>query len=225
MVSQLEPLERTLALRRPPSLSSRTSTTRRHRHNRSHHGGSSSRSSNEFPVFGQTGDVEIVIRAGGREQRYMLHRLILAQCSGFFEAGTSQEWSRQGHELAVVGEDATVRPTPSRAMTAPVTGAGRIKWRYELDGGTEDDEVPMLVQKVDLHSHQRKRTRMGGLTRAIVISRQARPSLVAGATTNRRHVHHRRRRETNRRGHSRASSERWPTSRSCTYHHHHHDRA
>ena len=163
MVSQPEPLERNLALRRPPSMSSRTSITRRHRQNRSHHGGTSSRPQNEFPIFGQTGDIDILIRSGGREQRYLLHRLYLSQCSGFFDAGTSQEWSRapaaaapaaavaHGHDLAVVGEDdASPRPAPSRAFTAPLAGAGRPRWRYELDDEDDDDEVPMLVQKVIL---------------------------------------------------------------------------
>ena len=153
MVSQPEPLERNLALRRPPSMSSRTSVTRRHRQNRSHHGGSSSRPQNEFPIFGQTGDIDILIRSGGREQRYLLHRLYLSQCSGFFDAGTSQEWSRaaHGHDLAVVGEeDASARPAPSRAFTAPAAGPGRPRWRYELDEENDDDEVPMLVQKVVL---------------------------------------------------------------------------
>ncbi|PGH02846.1 hypothetical protein AJ80_08796 [Polytolypa hystricis UAMH7299] len=70
---------------------------RRHRSGRSHHGGSSAHHHqplNEFPIFATTGDVEIVIRAGSQERRYLLHRLILAQCSGFFDAGTSEEWSR-----------------------------------------------------------------------------------------------------------------------------------
>ncbi len=146
MVSQAEPLDRALPLRRPPSLSSRASTTRRHhRHGRSHHGGTMSRPQNEFPYFGQTGDVDIVIRAGGREQRYLLHRLILAQCSGFFEVGTSQEWSRaapaQGSELGEAGDD-NLAPLP------PPMGERRIKWRYELDDGNGEEEVPMLVQKV-----------------------------------------------------------------------------
>ncbi|KAI9885064.1 MAG: hypothetical protein M1823_003119 [Watsoniomyces obsoletus] len=90
-------------------------------------------------MFSQTGDVDIIIRAGGREQRYLLHRLILAQCSAFFEAGTSQEWSRQaGQELTVVHEGDGARRT---------MGDRRMRWRYELDAGNGDDDMPMLIQR------------------------------------------------------------------------------
>ncbi|EEH08644.1 conserved hypothetical protein [Histoplasma capsulatum G186AR] len=64
------------------------------RSGRSHHGGSTHQPLNQFPIFAATGDVEIVIRASTQEKRYLLHRLILARCSGFFDAGTSEEWSR-----------------------------------------------------------------------------------------------------------------------------------
>lgn len=150
MVSQAEPVDRTLAARRPPSVSSRTSITRRQRHNRSHYGGSSYQPQNEFPIFTNTGDVEILINSGGREERYLLHRLILAQCSGFFEIGTSQEWSRQqsgpGQSLAVVDERSVLTGEesgrPGRAEEA------KRRWRYELDHGNGEDDIPMLVQKV-----------------------------------------------------------------------------
>ncbi len=170
MVSQSEPLDRTLAIRPPPSVTSRASTTRRHRTHRSNHGGSSSHlPQNEFPVFAHTGDVDICINAGGREQRYLLHRLILAQCSGFFEIGTSQEWSgsqqqqqqqppsqgrsgsrqlQHGRELDVVGEDGPVMDGPGQAGSAGRTGERKMRWSYVLDGEKQDDEIPMLVQKV-----------------------------------------------------------------------------
>ncbi|KAI9809408.1 MAG: hypothetical protein M1826_003921 [Phylliscum demangeonii] len=169
MVSQAEPLEpsdRTLTLRRlapPPSLlSARTSTSRRHRQSRSHHhggsdGGTSSshhHTQNEFPVFSQTGDVEIVIHAGaGRRERqpqqqqqqqqpryYLLHRLILAQCSGFFETGTSEEWCGRQREPGVAGYEVAVREAGG------VAGSRGRRWRYELDADGVD-EIPMLVQK------------------------------------------------------------------------------
>ncbi|OAA67882.1 hypothetical protein SPI_00077 [Niveomyces insectorum RCEF 264] len=82
-------------------------SARARRYNRSHVGGSSSASSpyavlNEFPIFTNTGDVEIVVRVrSGHENRYLLHRDTLARCSGFFEASTSKEWSR----AHVVGEE------------------------------------------------------------------------------------------------------------------------
>ncbi|KAL2352742.1 hypothetical protein BJ546DRAFT_1028215 [Cryomyces antarcticus] len=158
MVSHPEPHETALSVRRPPSISSR-STTRRHRHNRSHHGGSSSSSyqaQNDFPVFAYTGDVEIVIRTqdGRREQRYLLHRLILSQCSGFFEAGMRQEWAKEGQAevgahgrgLARIGEhDAG----GSEIARSSVDGGSRDRkrWRYELDWGNREEDIPTLVQK------------------------------------------------------------------------------
>jgi hypothetical protein len=143
MVSQVEP-SHALTLRGPSSLVSRPSSSTRHRrHNRSHAGGSSHVSQNDFPVFTHTGDVEIIVKAGGQSNRYLLHRLILTQCSGFFEASTSQEWSRAtnegGNELARIGEDSgseTARPKEARK-----------RWRYELDPGSSNDDIPMLVQK------------------------------------------------------------------------------
>lgn len=150
MVSQPQPPDRPL-VHRPASVSSRSTNTRRHRTTRSHTGGVSYRPQNEFPNFAQTGDVEIIISADGQEKRYMLHRLILAQCSGFFETGTSEEWSKaqargqtSGHgpsnPLARIIEDDT-------AGRSAFPGGGRLQWRYELDWGSRDDEVPMLVQK------------------------------------------------------------------------------
>lgn len=137
--------ERSLALRRPPSVtshSSRASTVRRHRPHRSHFGGSSYQPQNEFPVFTHTGDVEIIIANGRKEQRYLLHKLILAQCSGFFEAGLSEEWAN-------AGEGSRSQNANSAALARIPTGAPqeKRKWRYELDWGKEDD-VPMLIQKV-----------------------------------------------------------------------------
>jgi hypothetical protein len=84
-----------------------------------------------------------LISVGGKERRYLLHRLILTQCSGFFEASTSQEWSKatpeNGVALARIGE-------ASRSGTGG-SGEQRKRWRYELDFGTGDDDIPMLVQK------------------------------------------------------------------------------
>lgn len=160
MVSHPEIADRT---RRAPSVSSRTSRPKHHR-GRSHHGGSSYQPQNEFPFFAQTGDVEIVISAEGQEKRYLLHRLILAQCSGFFEAGTSDEWSRgqalqqlqnstsrPDQALTRIGEDDEAIPaTPTVAPeTLSRATPGRRRWRYELDWEhTEEDDEPILVQKV-----------------------------------------------------------------------------
>ena len=91
---------------------------------------------NEFPLFLQTGDVEIIIKNAKREQRYVLHRLILAQCSGFFEAGTSEEWSGQ-----------TQAPQDSSSSILGRASSENKRWRYELDWGAGPDDVPMLVKK------------------------------------------------------------------------------
>lgn len=139
--------ERSLSIRRPPSVashSSRASTVRRHRPHRSHFGGSSHQPQNEFPVFTHTGDVEIVISNGRKEQRYLLHKLILTQCSGFFEAGTSEEWANagDGSTLGLNQNAAAYSRVPSGARQE------KKKWRYELDWGNNEDDLPMLVQKV-----------------------------------------------------------------------------
>ncbi len=139
------------------SVASRSTTTRRHRATRSHTGGASYRPQNEFPNFAQTGDVEIVVNVDGQERRYMLHRLILVQNSGFFEASTSEDWSRaqaRGHSsstgptngLGRIGEDDESGGEQGRPPF-PGAQAQRFIWRYELDLGNKDDEVPMLVQK------------------------------------------------------------------------------
>ena len=162
MVSHAEVTDR--ASRRAPSVSSRSRSTRHQHRGRSHHGGSAYAPQNEFPFFAQTGDVEIVIAADGMEKRYLLHRLILAQCSGFFEAGTSDEWSkaqavqellsqqsRDDRALTIIGEEsdtasATPVITPGQIPRPP---PGRRRWRYELDwDNADDDEEPMLGQKV-----------------------------------------------------------------------------
>ncbi|KAL8895925.1 MAG: hypothetical protein Q9207_007951, partial [Kuettlingeria erythrocarpa] len=156
MVSYPPPTDQVLTARRPASVTSRSTTTRRHRSSRSQTGGASFRPQNEFPNFAQTGDVEIFINAEGQEKRYMLHRLILAQCSGFFEAGTSEDWSRaqaqgvtptagpaQGNQLPNIGEDEEYGGDAGR----PAVPKDAYRWRYELDWGNKDDEVPMLVQK------------------------------------------------------------------------------
>lgn len=141
MVSQPESSQ-SLALRGPSSVVS-TRSSRHRRHGRSHAGGSSYIPQNEFPVFSHTGDVEIIIKAGSHSNRYLLHRLILTQSSGFFEASTSQEWSRAANEesgqLARIGED-------SGSETARRKDVKR-RWRYELDPGTNNDDIPMLVQQ------------------------------------------------------------------------------
>ncbi|OAA64007.1 NUDIX hydrolase domain-like protein [Cordyceps fumosorosea ARSEF 2679] len=141
-------------------------STRSKRYNRSHAGGDSYSPLNEFPVFSQSGDVEVIIRAGPLENRYLLHREILTRCSGFFEASTSEEWSRargpdpstkpKVRQLAAGNEVACVNPngsilsqadsTTGAGQAAAVSVSGNRRWRYELDPGRGQDDIPMLVQ-------------------------------------------------------------------------------
>jgi hypothetical protein len=114
------------------SRASMSTVRRSHRHARSHAGGSGTGGGalqNEFPCFLQTGDVEVVISNGRKEQRYVLHRLSLSRCSGFFETSLSDEWNQAGPS-----DESTGAPTSKR-------------WRYELDWGRGGDDIPMLVKK------------------------------------------------------------------------------
>ncbi|RMZ12657.1 hypothetical protein D0862_02576 [Hortaea werneckii] len=151
--------------RAPSSITSGRSHTRRHRHARSHHGGtSSSASQNEFPIFSHSGDVEILLQSAGgkKENRYLLHRLILSQCSGFFEAGTRAEWSgrptENGPGLGKINENDSMTAGSSSRASSQDGGRsasfdaqlGRRRWRYVLDWrGAAEDEAPMLVQQED----------------------------------------------------------------------------
>ncbi|CAK7227698.1 hypothetical protein SBRCBS47491_006656 [Sporothrix bragantina] len=159
-----------------PSASSRS-----RRYNRSHVGGSSTSSPyaplNEFPIFTNTGDVEILVRVrSGHENRYLLHRDTLARCSGFFEASTSKEWSKaqivggraeaqgqggsraltSGGEVARVGSGGSGSGSGSESDggrnahapgSASSDGPPRRRWRYELDLGEGEHDNPILVQK------------------------------------------------------------------------------
>lgn len=156
------PPDRALTARRPSSVSSR-STTRRHRSSRSHHGSQSYRPQNEFPNFAQTGDVEIIIQADGQERRYILHRLILAQCSGFFEAGTSEGWSRA--QTVGIGQEhsnslARIREEDEGTEVGGPSAGQRQVWRYELDWGNGQEDMPMLIQKVNPLSFACKGTKL-----------------------------------------------------------------
>ncbi|KAK5940132.1 hypothetical protein PMZ80_007551 [Knufia obscura] len=164
MVSHAEIAE---SSRRAPSVTSRSSRNRHHQ-SRTRHGAPSYPSQNEFPFFAQTGDVEIVVECDGQEKRYLLHRLMLAQFSGFFDAGMSDEWSRthaqllasekrpeQAQALSIIGEEHSGSEVSGSASTpyiipeqASRTASSQKRWRYELNWATvNDDEEPILVQK------------------------------------------------------------------------------
>ncbi|GLA36245.1 hypothetical protein AnigIFM63309_002163 [Aspergillus niger] len=162
MVSQAQVLDRSVPPQSAASSVSRHShSSRRHRSSRSHHGGLTHQMQNDFPIFTHTGDVEIVVRAGDQERRYLLHRLILAQCSGFFEASTREDWSRQSIPrppnldtgvLSRISEDASSLSNGSTLAQSESGGSAwsveKRRWRYELDWvNKEEDEEPILVQK------------------------------------------------------------------------------
>ncbi|KAJ5760990.1 hypothetical protein N7520_008146 [Penicillium odoratum] len=168
MVSQAQVVDRMAPNQSAPSVVSRHShSTRRHRSGHSHHGGSGSSSSNDFPIFTYTGDTEIAIRAGSQEKRYLLHRLILAQCSGFFEASTREEWAGQSAvgpskpdgTLSRVSEDDSLSTGSTLLAQSdhglPTRPGEKRRWRYELDWENRgEDEEPILVQKVGLTQSQ-----------------------------------------------------------------------
>ncbi|KAI6783681.1 uncharacterized protein J7T54_005710 [Emericellopsis cladophorae] len=137
-----------------------TSSTlsRSKRYNRSHVGGTTSNTSytqqNEFPIFSHSGDVDINIHTpSGGEARYLLHRHTLTRCSGFFEASTSEQWSKAkllagGNEVARLASDGSL-PTPAASAVDGDLDSDlpRKRWRYELDPGTGGGDIPMLMQK------------------------------------------------------------------------------
>ncbi|KAK5175790.1 uncharacterized protein LTR77_000930 [Saxophila tyrrhenica] len=111
-------------------------------------------------MFSQSGDVEIVIATqdGRKENRYVLHRQTLCQCSGFFDASTRVEWSgRQGDGgggggLARINEVDSAVGGSSRASSQErrpsfQQQSGK-RWRYVLDWkNVNDDDPPLLVQR------------------------------------------------------------------------------
>ncbi|POS85226.1 hypothetical protein EPUL_005647 [Erysiphe pulchra] len=111
--------------------------SRQSRRPRSHIGCARNLTRNEFPIFGDTGDVDILVSAGGKTNRYLLHRVILAQCSKFFLASTSDEWWEETGQI-VGCEDKANRKEQQK------TGK---KWTYELDIGDGVHDVPVLVQR------------------------------------------------------------------------------
>ncbi|KAF2674670.1 hypothetical protein BT63DRAFT_419952 [Microthyrium microscopicum] len=110
----------------------------RHGYSKSHAGVTTASSSssghgtlNEFPTFDRTGDVDIILKNGRKEQRFTLHRLYLAQCSGWFE------------DVLGIGDGAD--SPGSSSSRAPV---GKRKIRFELDWTKGvDDPMPMLILK------------------------------------------------------------------------------
>ncbi|KAF4976560.1 hypothetical protein FZEAL_6794 [Fusarium zealandicum] len=191
MVSTLEPpTSSSLSRRGPSSVVSRQSLSRTKRYNRSHTGGTSYTPQNDFPVFANSGDVEIIVRArdttsgaAPTQNRYLLHRHTLTRSSGFFEASTSNEWSRAralpaGNELSRIGEDGEpLAVNGSEDGTASRRGsanAPRKRWRYELDPGSGPNDIPMLVQREESRDHSSQSIFGPASAPAVASSRESR---------------------------------------------------
>ncbi|CAD6503353.1 BgTH12-03019 [Blumeria graminis f. sp. triticale] len=114
--------------------------------NRLHIDTSTSVAENKFPIYNLTGDVEIIIRAGGHTSRYLLHRFILAQCSGFFEASTTENWTKQSTEN--ITRQGTCKKTHILKNSDGSSQEPERKiWRYELEMGDHCQDIPVLVRK------------------------------------------------------------------------------
>ncbi|KAH0291690.1 hypothetical protein M436DRAFT_44386 [Aureobasidium namibiae CBS 147.97] len=154
MVSHVEPPQQVLHTpRRPPSATSRASTTRRHRSSRSQHTTSPSSPLNEFPLFAHTGDVDIIISSpsGRNEQRYLLHSIILSQCSSFFAIDLKRPLIHNAlnaptsASLSRIGEATSSRSSLDSVDTR--------HWTYVLDWHhTRNNETPRLIQRPPSHS-------------------------------------------------------------------------
>ncbi|RSM09690.1 hypothetical protein CEP52_003962 [Fusarium oligoseptatum] len=204
MVSTLEPpASSSLSRRGPSSVVSRQSISRTKRYNRSHAGGTSYAPQNDFPVFASSGDVEILITARETapgaapvQNRYLLHRHTLTRSSGFFEASTSNEWSRAralpaGNELSRIGEDGSSLNGSDDGTSSSLLGGAtppRKRWRYELDRGSGPNDIPMLVQRDERDDSNQSIFGPASAPPAVNSSRESRSAL---ARTKLSHSHSR----------------------------------
>lgn len=149
--------------------SSIMSASRTRRPGKSHTGGTNNQSptQNEFPIFSSTGDVEVMIKAGSKTNRYLLHRLYLSQCSGFFEAATSDDKrlltgpadggdgqvtsDLQVARIARDGSDSDTISSPHGAGTGTGAGRARQRWRFELErgGNSSASEASLMLTRRD----------------------------------------------------------------------------
>ncbi|KAG5978571.1 hypothetical protein E4U56_000006 [Claviceps arundinis] len=160
---------------------SRLSLSRTERYNQFPADSSSCVSKDEFPIFSNTGDVEITIRganaAAGVEavsNTYLLHQDTLARCSGFFAASTSSQWSKAQSDPASVRERARDighdgdrggrggdKDGGGSAQNAFGSTRPKRQWKFELDHGTAWGDTPMLVQTDPLPAQQEGSGRAG----------------------------------------------------------------
>jgi hypothetical protein len=149
MVSHIEPPQQVLHTpRRPPSATSRASTTRRQRSSRSQHTTSPSSPLNEFPLFAQTGDVDIVISSpsGRKEQRYLLHSIILTQCSSFFAIDIKRPPLHNA--LPAPNPTSLSRIGEANSSRSSLDSVDTRRWNYVLDWHhSRDNDIPRLIQR------------------------------------------------------------------------------
>ncbi|RKF48979.1 hypothetical protein GcM3_224004 [Golovinomyces cichoracearum] len=117
-----------------PSVVSRSS--RQYHKHRSRHNSIAFVPQDEFPIFNDTGDVEILVGTHGQMNRYLLHRIILAQSSKFFEESTRLDFQKEPGETAKAQESTD---NCYREM--------KRRWKYELDFGKGPHDIPVLVQR------------------------------------------------------------------------------
>ncbi|KAG6048271.1 hypothetical protein E4U17_007212 [Claviceps sp. LM77 group G4] len=127
----------------------------------------------EFPIFAHTGDVEITIRGAIAVSTYLLHRNILARCSGFFAASTSPQWSKAQPDSASRNERARDIDDDGDQRGGDKDGGGsaqnafgstrrKRRWKYELNHGTVCLDEPMLAQIDPSSAQQEGSGRAGG---------------------------------------------------------------
>lgn len=129
-------------------------------HSRSHTGTSSTSSrafhhqphaQNEFPWFTHTGDVEILIATPKGEERFLLHKLILSQCSSWFDEQLGRgDWGREegSREHGVGSRPGSRRGSVGQQSAGEGALVVRKRWMFELGEEVGGDEPPMLVQRV-----------------------------------------------------------------------------
>ncbi|KAI5306360.1 hypothetical protein KEM56_001224 [Ascosphaera pollenicola] len=129
--------------------------------------------SNDFPVFSDSGDVEIVIaspRSSSRaEHRYLLHQLILSQCSSFFRASLSDAGLHDIDE-SPVPQHSHARShahSHSHSQSHSQSGSARRVSRPEqlpfapsaLEAGKCGGDGPAVLQRESSWRFRRRRTK------------------------------------------------------------------
>jgi hypothetical protein len=135
--------------RRPSWSATSRSSTRRHgcsNHHQQHQRTTSTPvPTDEFPIFSQTGNVEIIIASpsGRREQRYLLHAMILSQASPFFATNTnfkSLPAPSTCHSSSRLGQDTSSTTSLHSVHSHLCTYV--LDWHH-----ARDDQIPRLIKR------------------------------------------------------------------------------